>query len=445
MFTALLVHDDPSVRIRVRNALADAGCLDIQTVETAREAVACATDTDTRPDVIVVDLDRGDLGEVETLASTFRDIPVIVMCSDLAFEPVFDAGAADCVIKPLRSRELGARIRAALRARSEASRADMRDRKKSEAIVALQREKQDLERLVCVDSLTGIANRRHTLTLLDAEWRRSARERSSIACVMVDLDCFHAYNEQYGHLGGDACLQRVTEAMVACLRRPSDFLGRYGGEEFIAVLPNTDAAGAKIVAERLRSAVETLGVPHAASACARVVTITAGFAAVKAHGEPSLDKLILAADAALLHAKTSGRNRIEGDAPAVRPSRVSPQQWTRFSPVFADPWFADRIPPFLTGLRDDVRLIGELTRTGDRDRLLALAHLIKSSAKEYGFLVVSRLGDELEHAAEIDDTAAMRAIGEEILQYVLHVQVIYRRPTDGPLATTAASTLAVVV
>src|SRR5213078_4081981 len=124
-----------------------------------------------------------------------------------------------------------------------------RDRKISDALVALKREKEDLERLVCVDALTGIANRRHALALLEAEWRRSSREHQPLGLVMIDLDCYHAYNEQYGHLGGDACLQRVCEAMVKCLRRPSDFLGRYGGEEFMAVLPNTDSVGAKIVAE----------------------------------------------------------------------------------------------------------------------------------------------------------------------------------------------------
>ena len=141
------------------------------------------------------------------------------------------------------------------------ARSRLRERKLSDTIAVLQREKQDLERLVCVDALTGVANRRHTMELLAAEWKRCVREQRPLAIVMIDLDYFHAYNERYGHPGGDACLQRVADAMVRALRRPSDYLGRYGGEEFMAVLPNTDAVGAKIVAERLRAAVEALAIP----------------------------------------------------------------------------------------------------------------------------------------------------------------------------------------
>src|SRR5207249_4541257 len=105
-------------------------------------------------------------------------------------------------------------------------------------------------------------------------------------------------------LGGDSCLNRVSEAMVLCLRRPSDFIGRYGGEEFIAVLPNTNAAGARIVAERLRASVEALAIPHAMTAGAsHVVTVSAGFATIAGRGRATVDALIGAADAALLRAK----------------------------------------------------------------------------------------------------------------------------------------------
>ena len=97
---------------------------------------------------------------------------------------------------------------------------------------------------------------------------------------MVDLDIFHAYDELYGHIGGDTCLQRVCEAMARSLRRPSDLLGRYRGEEFI-VVSNTDAVGAQIVAERIRASVTALAIPHASSSCSNVVTITAGFASVR--------------------------------------------------------------------------------------------------------------------------------------------------------------------
>src|SRR4029078_11833916 len=140
----------------------------------------------------------------------------------------------------------------------ERKRRRKRDHRLSQEVRTLQREKHDLERIVCVDSLTGIANRRHALTLLEAEWKRSAREGTPISLIIVDLDHFSAFNEADGHPGGDACRRRVTAEMVMCLRRPSDFLGRYGGEEFIAVLSNNEPTGGGLGAWGLSDRAETL-------------------------------------------------------------------------------------------------------------------------------------------------------------------------------------------
>jgi diguanylate cyclase (GGDEF)-like protein len=427
LFTALLINDDASQTVRIRDALSDAGCLDIETASS--EIDALALDGERTPDVIIVDLPVPDGGPVQRLSARFGDVPIVALCAEATMDLAFAAGVADCAAKPIRAGELQSRLRKTLRIRKENLRRANRERKMSDAIVALQQEKQDLERLVCVDPLTGVANRRHTFSLLGAEWKRAARERLSLGVVMIDLDCYHTYNEQYGHLGGDACLQRVTEAMVTCLRRPSDFLGRYGGEEFIAILPSTDAVGAKIVAERLRASVEALGIPHAASMCARVVTITAGFASLRVLGDLSVDRLVAAADAALLRAKAEGRNRIGGDAPLVRPTRVSGQMWQRFAPVCADPWFADRIPHFLDEVRDDVRGISHALHTGQLEHVRMTAQSLKLSAVEYGFIEIGRHAAALEHGVDLGHHETLRHSAEELLQYVTHVQVVYRRPT----------------
>jgi diguanylate cyclase (GGDEF)-like protein len=247
---------------------------------------------------------------------------------------------------------------------------------------------------------------------------------------MIDLDCYHAYNEQYGHLGGDHCLQRVCEAMVKCLRRPSDYLGRYGGEEFMAVLPNTDAVGAKLVAERLRAAVEELQIPHAASMCGRVVTITAGFASIHVTSDLTMDKLIAAADAALLRAKAAGRNRVGGEAPLVRPQRVSPQSWLRWDPVFADPWFVERIPNFLSEAHAGARAIVQYLRDDDMLGIERTAASLRVAAGSLGLLVIERLVGDLERASRSSDGPAAREAADELIQYVTHVQVVYRRSTE---------------
>jgi diguanylate cyclase (GGDEF)-like protein len=430
VFSALVICNDLRLRAVTCVALAGAGCRDLELRESAQGEPSAV-------DVAIVHV-TSDVAVLRALATITGPAPIIALCDDHLVDTCFEAGVADCATMPVRDRELAGRIRSALHEHAETTRRQQRERKLSDAIVALQREKQDLERLACVDSLTGVANRRHALALLEAEWRRSARDRASLGLVMIDLDCYHAYNEHYGHLGGDACLQQVTEAMVRCLRRPSDFLGRYGGEEFIAVLPCTDAVGAKLVAERLRAAVEALGMPHEASACARVITISAGFASFKVLGDLSLDKLIAAADAALLRAKAAGRNRIEGDAPLVRPTMRSAAEWLRFAPVVAEPWFADRIPGFLAETAEEARTIAGAIAEGALDRVRVSAQVLRASAAPFGFVRITELIAELEQACAGSREQA-HAIADELLQYVTHVQVVYRRPVEAPIDASASA------
>ena len=379
-----------------------------------------------------IELQQLTVGEVlARLSASPEREAITVVCEERFIEPMLAAGASECVTTPVRPRELAARVRAVLRDRDRARERETRERRKSDTIKSLRREKEALERVACVDALTGIANRRHAIAMLDAEWKRSLRDHSSLAVVMIDLDCYHNYNEQYGHLGGDSCLQLVSEAMVRCLRRPSDYLGRYGGEEFVAVLPNTDSVGAKLVADRMRAAVDALAIPHSASSCSTVVTISAGFASLRVTPDLSMDRLIAAADAALLRAKARGRNRVEGDAPLVRPSRISAQRWQRFEPVHADPWFADRIPAFLAQAHAGARAMVDGLSNDEVVRLEQTASVLRSTARALGLTIIDRLVGEYDRAAAEVDAERARAAADEIIEYVTHVQVIYRRPGQG--------------
>src|SRR6185312_2706239 len=100
---------------------------------------------------------------------------------------------------------------------------------------------------------------------LAMEWSRAARESVHLALIMMDLDFFKGFNDNYGHQAGDLCLQRVAQALHDCVARPADLVARYGGEEFVALLPGTDLAGATRIAEQMREAVEALGIVHAGS------------------------------------------------------------------------------------------------------------------------------------------------------------------------------------
>jgi len=413
----------------LRDGLRDAGCISIATVcpEVAVTAVASGADL---PDLVVLCLAGGGLVPLQQLARAHRDLPILVICEASRIDAVLLAGAAECVVTPVRPHELRGRLRQLVRIREGAAQRVERERKLASQVVALQAEKEALERLACVDPLTGVANRRYTLSLLKSEWRRSSREHLPLGLVMIDLDCFHAYNELYGHLGGDACLRRVNEAMATCLRRPSDFIGRYGGEEFVAVLPNTDAAGARLVAERLRRAVEDLQLPHAKSNCASVVTITAGFASIEAPADMTVDELIGAADAALLRAKALGRNRVEGDAPVVEGTLTSASAWLRFEPVHADPWLVDRIPRFLVEARHNALEVMRALEVQDTAAIACVAASLRTAAHGLGLARVEHLVDDLEQAALEPNPIAAQNAAEELAQYVTHVQVIYRRAGD---------------
>jgi diguanylate cyclase (GGDEF)-like protein len=166
---------------------------------------------------------------------------------------------------------------------------------------------EQLEQMSLVDGLTGVRNRRSFDASWDEEWRRALRLETPLSLLLMDLDHFKRYNDQYGHPAGDECLRRVAGVIGDALQRASDLVARYGGEEFVVILPTTPSGGAVDLAERIRTAVESLQLPHAGSSH-RVVTISIGVATVVPRASTSSQQAIEAADAALYQAKRDGRN-----------------------------------------------------------------------------------------------------------------------------------------
>ncbi len=128
---------------------------------------------------------------------------------------------------------------------------------------------------------------------------------------MIDIDHFKLYNDNYGHLQGDQCLKLISKRMSEALLRPADFLARFGGEEFAAVLPETDTQGAVHIAKKLNDSVQNLAIPHEFSPVSTSVTVSIGVATIlpKKDDDTDIDTLINMADQALYHAKSTGRNR----------------------------------------------------------------------------------------------------------------------------------------
>ena len=179
------------------------------------------------------------------------------------------------------------------------------------AEASLAQANSDLKRLATVDSLTGVANRRHFDEYLAQEWKRLAREHSPLSLILCDVDYFKAYNDTYGHQAGDQCLQAVAEAIRGTLKRPADLVARYGGEEMVVVLPNTDRQGAIHVAEAIRAALRALQIPHRGSTVSEYVTLSCGVATAVPMPHSAPQALIAQADHHLYQAK-QGRDRVVG-------------------------------------------------------------------------------------------------------------------------------------
>ncbi|WP_166241799.1 sensor domain-containing diguanylate cyclase [Paenibacillus turpanensis] len=186
---------------------------------------------------------------------------------------------------------------------------DVTERKQQEQ--KLQEANEMLKRLSHMDGLTGIPNRRYFDETMYREWKRSARNSAPLSVIMLDIDYFKDYNDYYGHQGGDACLKLVAETLTNHLERNTDFVSRFGGEEFVIILPDTPRSGAAFVAERLRKAVEDLAIPHVRSNVSGVVTISVGAAGVVPNSFSEPQELIAQADKALYQAKQNGRNQVK--------------------------------------------------------------------------------------------------------------------------------------
>lgn len=174
--------------------------------------------------------------------------------------------------------------------------------------LALENANIELEKLSNTDVLTAIGNRRYFEKIFEKECLRSRRNNSPLSILIIDIDDFKNYNDHFGHLKGDVCLKIVAKAIAGLARRAPDLAARWGGEEFIVLLPETNLSEAWVVAENIRTHVQELALPHPMARAANVVTISVG---VSSWGYEDPQELISRADKALYAAKNNGRNRVE--------------------------------------------------------------------------------------------------------------------------------------
>lgn len=298
----LLVEDSATLRHAVSGCIVDAGHEPILAT-CGEEALQIAEHT--RVDMIIMDVEMPGLDGFDTtrlIREWLGDhwIPIIFLTGKSDAEDLqqgIEAGGDDYLIKPVNSVILQAKIRAMQRI------IEMRDQ--------MAQMNRELTKLSQIDGLTGLYNRRTFEVEADKLWRHSARSKAPLAVMLMDVDHFKAYNDFYGHPAGDQCLRAVGRVLSDCIHRPGDRVGRYGGEEFVALLTDTDQEGAMHVAEDIRRRVEELYIKHRASPSDSKVTLSIGVSTTTFTTGTSLAKQIQRADKALYLAKQKGRNRVE--------------------------------------------------------------------------------------------------------------------------------------
>lgn len=186
---------------------------------------------------------------------------------------------------------------------------EITERKQAEK--ALEESNRQLELLSNTDGLTGIANRRRFDEVLTQEHARHARSGEALSLILLDIDFFKSFNDCYGHVKGDECLQQVAQVIAACVARATDLVARYGGEEFACILPETDSNGAVAIAEKIRQGIIAQAIPHKGSSIADYVTASLGVVTVKCNAGGSVVDIVAQVDELLYLAKSSGRNRVE--------------------------------------------------------------------------------------------------------------------------------------
>jgi diguanylate cyclase (GGDEF)-like protein len=173
----------------------------------------------------------------------------------------------------------------------------------------LEKLNKKIEELSFYDSLTGIQNLRLFDEIIEREWNLAKRKEYPLSLIIIDLDNFKNYNDEYGHLKGDEVLVKVANSLKSCLRRSTDHLFRYAGEKFAAILPDTDKPGAKVVSENMRQAIEKLNIEHKKSETADHLTVSIGTSTEIPTNKMEIDTFISEAEEALVKAKNKGKNQ----------------------------------------------------------------------------------------------------------------------------------------
>lgn len=268
-------------------------------------------------DVQMPDMDGFETAEYIRMNSKTRYVPIIFVTAISKEQKCifkgYEIGAVDYLFKPIEPIMLQSKVKVFLELYNQKKMIEEQARlleMKVKELSELQEANFKLESLSTLDGLTGIPNRRSFDDYIEMSIKSCTRLNKPISLIMADIDFFKGYNDNYGHLKGDDCLINVAKSISLSVKRPLDFVTRYGGEEFAVILPETDEEGAKIIAEIIRKNVEELEIAHKSSDVSAYVTLSLGITTKSSSIQYSKNELIEHADKALYNSKSNGRNQV---------------------------------------------------------------------------------------------------------------------------------------
>jgi diguanylate cyclase (GGDEF)-like protein len=290
----VLIVDDMAANIAILSDLLQSS-YKIKIAKNGQRALEIAKSKE-KPDLILLDIEMPqmsgyDVCKILKSSSETRNIPIIFVTAKndtMDEEYGLNLGAIDYIKKPFHPAIIKIRV-------------------KNHMDLKLKSDK--LEELSMIDSLTNIPNRRFFNENFEKKYKEILRDKKSLALIMIDVDFFKLYNDNYGHWQGDECLRKVARTLRKNLKRPTDTVSRYGGEEFVVLLKDIDMDGAKKVVQSLIDAVANLKIEHKYSTVAEFVTISAGLSIKESDEDISKEDLLKMADNELYRAKESGRNK----------------------------------------------------------------------------------------------------------------------------------------
>jgi diguanylate cyclase (GGDEF)-like protein len=290
---SLLIVDDENINLKVLNQILGSEYT-LYTASNGKSAIEKAKEY--KPDLIILDIVMPEMDGYETLkeikrSDDIKHIPVIFitgLSNDMDEEKGLSLNAADYITKPFSATIVKLRVHNQIQ---------------------IVNQLRTIENLSMKDQLTNIPNRRSFDERLNMEWKTAVRDQTPISILMIDIDKFKHINDTYGHQKGDIVLQEIAKTYPKAFHRPSDFAARWGGEEFVALLPHTHSDGAMEIAEKIRSVIEEMEIRLGKDASYRI-TVSIGVNTIIPAVETSIDSFITNADMALYEAKDTGRNRV---------------------------------------------------------------------------------------------------------------------------------------